>query len=118
MGGIDIGSEKKERSTLWLTYLMYVLVVPAALGAGINWLKTRDESFSRRSVGWVGVVQSHHLWLQRTFGAAFFLVMVALGTIYTGFGYFILIGTGLWWAYRIIRGIQMLAEDQAMPVAE
>lgn len=118
MGGIDIGSEKTERGTLWLTYLMYVLVVPAALGAGINWLKTRDPIFSRRNVEWVGIVQSHHLWLERTFVASFFLLMVAAGTAYTGYGLFVLIGTAFWWAYRIIRGIQTLAENQAMPVAD
>ena len=118
MGGIDIGSEKTERSTLWLAYLMYVRVVPAAVGAGINWLKTRDANFSLRHAEWVDVVQSHHLWLERTFVASFFLVMVALGTIYTGFGYFVLAGTAAWWAYRIIRGIQMLAENHAMPVAD
>lgn len=109
----DYGS---RRIILWLTYAMYVLVVPAVVGYGLAaWQshKLNRESNGRSDMRLL--LLSHHEWLKRTFVAALFFGMVAIGTAYYGWGYLVAAGIALWFAYRVGRGLFTLLGNRPVP---
>ncbi|MDX1253253.1 MAG: hypothetical protein IDH49_13580 [Gammaproteobacteria bacterium] len=112
---------RNELRLLWFTYLLHALVLPAWIGALVNFFKLngfqhvgqqemRDYRVS------MPILASHHQWLLHTTIAATFMMMVALGTLYSGAGYAIGVGTALWWVYRIIRGVWALVKQESLPV--
>jgi uncharacterized membrane protein len=108
-----------EKRILWLTYVLYLLVVPSVLGLLINLFKTRQyKSVARqpRPPAELALLNSHHLWLERTFFGVLGFAMVALGTAYYGFGLLVAVGVIAWGIYRLVRGVFRLGEKKPMPV--
>ena len=111
----------RQRMIVGLAYVLYVLLVPAILGAIINKLKIReyDKSATSQDGGRreaVKLFESHHKWLLNTFIITLFFIAAGYGTMYYGVGYALLIGAAAWWIYRMLRGIVMFAANKPMPV--
>ena len=111
----------RQRMIVGLAYVLYVLLVPAILGAIINKLKIReyDKSLTSQDGGRreaVKLFESHHKWLLNTFIITLFFIAAGYGTMYYGVGYALLIGAAAWWIYRMLRGIVMFAANKPMPV--
>lgn len=110
---------RSELKLLWFTYLLHSLVATAWIGALINYAKTRKtaQRMNKDNDPSAPMLLSHHQWLLRTAIGTTFLAMVSLGTLYSGMGYAVAIGTALWWVYRMSRGIWTLIKQEPLPVA-
>lgn len=108
---------RSELKLLWLTYLLHGLVVTAWIGALINHAKTEKTTrpANKEHDPAMPMLLSHHQWLLRTAIGAAFLTMVSMGTLYSGMGYAVAIGTVLWWVYRMGRGILALMKQEPLP---
>lgn len=107
---------RPQRLILWLTYLMYVLVLPSFVGYGLaTWQSHKLARESDARTGTRLILLSHHEWLKRTFVAALFFGMVAIGTAYYGWGYLFAVGIALWFAYRVGRGLFTLLSNRPVP---
>jgi len=114
--------DKSQRAILWITYILHILLFPAAVGAIINAVKIREygkpattEDSQREDS--TKVLKTHHQWLLRTFLISLFFLAMGYGTMYYGVGYILAIGAVVWWIYRMIRGLIGCAEKRPMPVA-
>ena len=114
-----LSSNKFEAVLLWLTYFLYLLIAPALIGFGINFLVSKiQEKTPRRFPAWnenKEIILSHHRWLMRTFIFVSVFVMAGLGTMYYGVGYFVAGAAIVWWFYRVIRGMVAFAGHRRMP---
>ncbi len=111
----------EQRRTLWITYLLYLLLFTAPIGFVISLINTRKfkkltESEVAALPQAVTTLRSHHEWLARTFIASVVVGMMGFGSLYYGIGYVLWGGVGLWWIYRIARGIVSLIGTRPMPV--
>jgi len=107
---------KPQRLILWFTYFLYVLVLPAFVGYGLaTWQSHKLARESDVRTGTRLILLSHHEWLKRTFVAALFFGMVAIGTAYYGWGYLVAAGIALWFAYRVGRGLVTLLSNRPVP---
>lgn len=114
--------ERSEKLVLALTYLLYMLLVTAPVGALINALRIRhfrhmDPKLARDRAEAVANATEHHVWLMRTLAVVLLMLMVAVGTAYTMFGVVVLAATAVWWLYRIGKGMLALAENRRLPTA-
>ena len=109
-----------EYSVLWFTYLMHILVVPAFLGALINFIKTTQFNRNTKEGKTVSAVtknlNDHHLWLERTFFVMILSAMASIGTAYYAFGFLFAAVAITWWVYRIFRGIYALIMHKNLPI--
>ena len=110
-----------QRIILGIAYALHILLIPAILGVAINMLKIREyhkpavsESTRHREIA--GRLETHHVWLLRTFLISLFFMAAGYGTAYWGVGYLLGIGAVIWWVYRMVRGIIGYAADKPMPV--
>ena len=113
--------DKSQRLILWVTYVLHILLFPAALGAIINAFKIREYG-KTTDVGDVQhqsstlLLKTHHQWLLRTFLISLLFMAMGYGTMYYGVGYILGIGAVLWWIYRMVRGLIGCIERKPMPV--
>ena len=109
-------------SSVWLTYVLHMLIITAPIAALINALCIREykrhwcEPGARQNDALL-YVTSHHQWMLTTFIAVFLMMMVTVGTIGYGFGVLVGIGAVFWWLYRIVKGIAELVHNRALPLA-
>jgi len=112
-------ASKSENAILWSTYLMYLLLVPAMLGFGINYLVSKYYEKTKRQFPSLNekreMILSHHQWLMRTFIFVVTFVMAGVGTMYYGVGYVVAAGAVIWWFYRVIKGMIAFANHRRMP---
>lgn len=107
---------RPQRMILWLAYAMYVLVLPAFVGYGLAaWQAHKLNRDGDTPSGTYLLLLSHLEWLKRTFVAALFFGMVAIGTAYYGWGYLFAAGIGLWFVYRVVRGLFTLVSNRPVP---
>lgn len=106
-------ASESERTTLTIAYVLHVIGPFTAFllnigGVILNHVKaaeTRNE-----------YIRSHHVWMLRTFWWTLLwsVLCIPLCFILIGFvGYAIV---GLWWIYRVIRGLINYSERRPMPV--
>lgn len=107
---------RPQRMILWLAYAMYVLVIPAFVGYGLAAWQSRKLNRAGDSPSDTRLLLLSHLeWLKRTFVAALFFGMVAIGTVYYGWGYLVAAAIALWFAYRVVRGLFTLVGNRPVP---
>jgi len=109
-------------STVWLTYLLHLLIVTAPIAALINALCIREYKRQWCKPGAqqndaLLYVTSHHQWMLTTFIVVFLMVMVTIGTIGYGFGVLVAVAAIGWWLYRVVKGIAELIQHRALPLA-
>lgn len=124
-----------DNSLITLTYIIYflhlfsaatgvltsALVVtafltgwPSILAVILNYVK-RGDTYGT-------FLDSHFSWQIRTFWYSLVMLLVSgllvIGTFGIGFplAFLLVVGTGLWVLYRIIRGLLRLADGRPMPV--
>ena len=109
-------------SSVWLTYLLHMLIITAPLAALINALYIREskrhwcEPGARENDALL-YVTSHHQWMLTTFIAVFLMGMVTLGAIGAGLGVLVAVAAAFWWLYRMFKGIAELLHHRAVPLA-
>lgn len=108
----DTGSET-ERNTLLVAYILHALGaftggVTAIAGVIINHIKINETASD--------FVRSHHRWLLRTFWYGLLWAIVATGLMVIGIGFLIYLAVGIWYLYRIIRGVLNFTERKPMPL--
>lgn len=110
-----------QRRTLWVAYVLHLLLFTSPVGFVLNLLRLRD--FKRLPADErehlpdaLVAVRSHHEWLMRTFMVTTVLAMMGLGSVYYGVGYLVWAIAGVWWIYRLARGIVGLIGARPMPV--
>ena len=108
-------------STVWLTYLLHMLIITAPIAALINALCIREykrqwcEPGAQHNDALL-YVTSHHQWMLSTFIGVFLMAMVTIGTIGYGFGVLVAVAAVLWWMYRVVKGIAELMHHRALPL--
>jgi uncharacterized membrane protein len=109
-------------SSVWLSYVLHVLIVTAPLAALINALCIREykrhwcEPGARQNDALL-YVTSHHQWMLTTFVTVFFMVMVTIGALTSGLGIVVALAAALWWLYRMVKGVAELMHHRAVPLA-
>lgn len=110
------GASEGERNTLLIAYVLYgaalITGLTAVIGVIINYIKLGETSNE--------FLRSHHRWLIRTFWffilwtvvcALLWLTFILIPVAWLGG-----IATGVWYLYRLIRGLINFAERRPMPV--
>lgn len=89
-----------------LSFVPFLLCVPAILGVMINYIKGEDTKGS-----WL---QSHFIWQKNTFW--FGLLWLVLGTLTTAIlvGYVVLFFAPIWIIYRIAKGWIYLVDGKEL----
>lgn len=118
LGGNDSGwGSEGERNTLLVTYVLYVI---GLFTGGLVTIAGVIVCHIKRNEVASPALQSHYRWLIRTFwfgllwGVILWLLaltVILLFVIWPGF-----IALGIWYLYRIIRGVLAFVEHRAMPV--
>ena len=95
-----------------ILYGLYALApifwVTALVGVIINYLK-RDEVTGT----WLA---THHDWQIRTFWVGLLSAIAASTTLFTGLGWPVMVGFGVWYLYRVVKGWLYLLEDKPMAI--
>lgn len=86
-----------------------ILWVTALMGIIINFLK-RDEAAGT----WLA---SHHEWQIRTFGVGVLCALAATATFLAGFVWPLVLGLGVWYLYRVVKGWLYLLEDKPITMS-
>jgi uncharacterized membrane protein len=101
-----------ERQILLIAYALHGAAVlnglTAIAGVIVNHIKI-NETHNH-------FVRSHHRWLIRTFwfGLLWTAVSAALSLLLVGFLGFVIVG--VWWLYRVIRGVLAYTDGKPMPM--
>ena len=109
-------------SSVWLTYLLHMLIITAPIAALINALCIREYKRHWCEPGYrtndaLLYVTSHHQWMLTTFIVVFLMAMVTVSTIGSGFGVLVAVAAVLWWLYRVVKGVAELSHHRAVPLA-
>lgn len=108
--------------SVWLTYVLHMLIITAPIAALINALYIREskrhwcEPGAQQNEALL-YVTSHHQWMLTTFIAVLLMMMVTVGTIAYGFGALVAVAAMIWWLYRVIKGVAELVRHRALPLA-
>lgn len=109
-------------SSVWLAYALHMFIITAPIAALINALCIREykrhwcEPGARQSDQLL-YVTSHHQWMLTTFIGVFFMGMVTIGTLGSGFGVLVAVAAVIWWLYRLVKGVAELMQQRAVPLA-
>lgn len=105
--------EEKERSARTLAGVVYGLYalsfflgITAIVGVIINYLKKEDVAGT--------LAESHFRWQVRTFWFGLMFGVIGFLTFLVAIGWLILLATGVWVTYRIVKGALFLYENKPM----
>ncbi|WP_455209885.1 hypothetical protein [Kaarinaea lacus] len=110
-----------QKLALWLAYSLHIFILPALFGLMINYRKSKQyqrieyEDDSEDTIP-VGVFLTHHLWMMRSFTALLILTALGVAASVFNWGFYCLAFAGIWWIYRIFRGMFRLCLNKPMPV--
>ena len=100
-------SQKKLTTAIYALYAASLLVgITYFIAVIINYVKKEDVKGT-----WL---ESHFRWQIRTFWFSLIGCIVGVATLLLIIGYFILIATGIWFIYRIVKGWLYLNDNKAM----
>lgn len=104
---------------VWFAYVCYVTVVLMPVGAVISvyeWWRNRNIRLNAYEPNLLAT--AHYRWLGRTFMIGTIAMMVAAGHFYYGVGIVTAIVTIIWFVYRLVMGMTLLAKHEPPPLAE
>jgi len=109
---VDQASES-ERTTLTIAYVLHVIGPFTAFllnlaGLVLNHIKAAETQNH--------FIRSHHVWMLRTFWWSLLWSVVGGVLCLILAGYVVLAIVGLWWIYRVVRGLIGYAERRPMPI--
>ena len=114
---IDINPKSAEelarlRQLTLVTYVLYALAwmngITGLIALLINYIKRDDVRGT--------VYESHFTWQIRTFWWALVWCVVGFITIWVGVGFLVLGATGIWWLYRLVKGLLNWSDNKPMEV--
>ncbi|GGF45840.1 hypothetical protein GCM10007301_01660 [Azorhizobium oxalatiphilum] len=99
------------RNIVMITYILYVV----GFFVGITMLVGLIVAYVKRGDAAGTIYESHFTWLIRTFWIGLLLSVIGLITSFILIGIPILIATGIWSIYRVVKGF--LAFNDRKPIA-
>jgi len=109
MERVEVKVEQLKKIT-WAVYVLYaasVLVgITGLIGVIVAYIKRKDAEGT--------IYYSHLQWLIKTFWWTLGLTILAFVTFFFGIGWFIGIGAGIWFIYRVVKGWLKLMEGKAV----
>lgn len=104
---------ESERTTLTIGYVLHVIGPFTAFllnlaGLVLNHIKAAETNNH--------YIRSHHVWMLRTFWWSLLWSIIGGVLCLILVGYVVLAVVGLWWLYRVIRGLINYAEKKPMPI--
>lgn len=106
----DFGTEN-ERQVLTVVYILHAV----ALVNGITAIIAVIISHLRVNETQSAFIRSHHRWLIRSFWWALFWSVICGSLVWVGIGILGLAILGIWWIYRIVRGLMAYSRRESMP---
>ncbi|MGH8456858.1 MAG: DUF4870 family protein [Stenotrophobium sp.] len=104
---------ESERSTLTIAYVLHVIgpftaFVLNIAGVVLNHIRAAETRNH--------YIRSHHVWMLRTFWWTLLWSVISgiLCVVVIGFAGFVIVG--IWWIYRVVRGLINYSERRPMPV--
>ncbi|MES2489175.1 MAG: hypothetical protein V4607_05220 [Pseudomonadota bacterium] len=102
-----------ERTTLTIAYVLHVIGPFTAFllniaGLILNHIKAAETNNQ--------YIRSHHVWMLRTFWWSLLWSIIGGVLCLILVGYVVLAIVGLWWLYRVVRGLINYAEQRPMPI--
>ena len=106
-------ASESERTTLTIAYVLHVVGPFTAFllnlaGLVLNHIKAAETKNH--------YIRSHHVWMLRTFWWTLLWSLLSWPLCLIVVGFFTLAIVGLWWLYRVIRGLINFAERRPMPI--
>jgi len=104
---------ESERTTLTIAYVLHVIGPFTAFllniaGLILNHIKAAETNNQ--------YIRSHHVWMLRTFWWSLLWSIIGGVLCLILVGYVVLAIVGLWWLYRVVRGLINYAEQRPMPI--
>ena len=113
------GYLKAQTFTVWMTYMLYALLVTSVIGFVISIIKIQE--YKRIAAGndtqhaeAIAVFAEHQHWLNRTFVGIVIFAMVSMAWAGYGVGIGVAAIGVVWWVYRIVRGVLALTRHQGL----
>lgn len=96
-----------------VTYIIYGLYF-ASLFLGVTAIVALIANYIKRGSVQGTYLESHFTWQIKTFWWSLILYVVSVLTLAVGIGFLFLIGTSIWFIYRIVKGFVYLNDEKAM----
>lgn len=106
----DFGTDN-ERQVLTVVYILHAVALVNGITALIAVIISHLRVKETRSP----FIRSHHLWLIRTFWWGLLWAVIAGSLVWAGIGLLGMAALGVWWIYRIVRGLMAYSRREAMP---
>jgi uncharacterized membrane protein len=103
-------SSDNERSLAWIIYILYAClfcaVIPVIVAIIINYVKKDDLTDP--------IAADHFKWQRRTFwfGLLWSCICFVLCFVFIGYLGFLIVG--IWWIYRLVKGMLRLYDGKRM----
>ena len=116
-----ISYRSTQKFALWLAYSLHLFILPSIVALLINYRKSKQyriieyEDDSEDTIP-VKVFLSHHLWMMQSFTSLLLFAVVGSTAIIYNLGCYVLVLAGIWWIYRLCRGMVSLCLNKPMPV--
>lgn len=104
---------ESERTTLTIAYVLHIggpftAFVLSVAGAVLNHIKAAETQNH--------YIRSHHVWMLRTFWWTLLWSILCIPLFFVVVGFFLYAAVGLWWLYRVVRGMINFTEKRPMPI--
>ncbi len=113
IGGPLSQNTEKLRDLTQIVYFLYIASVLAGITAIIaviiNYIKREDVRGT-----WL---ESHFRWQIRTFWFSILWAFIGMLTLWIGIGFLVLVATGIWSIYRIVKGMLNFYDGKPMYAA-
>ncbi|MBL4907091.1 MAG: hypothetical protein JKX94_06535 [Sneathiella sp.] len=105
--------DAKARGAVKLAQIIYILYLASFL-IGFTSIVGLVMAYINKSdaTKWL---QTHYQFQIRTFWIGFLFVFAGMATMIIGLGYFIMLGTAIWYIVRCVKGMKHLAGSNPIP---
>lgn len=105
-------ASEAERTTLTIAYVLHVIgpftgFLLNIAGVVLNHIKAAETRNA--------YIRSHHVWMLRTFWWTLLWSVICFPLFFIGIGFVLYAVVGIWWLYRVVRGLIHYAERRPMP---
>lgn len=103
---------ESERTTLLVVYVLHAAAILVGLTAIVGVIISHIKIGETQNE----FIRSHHRWLIRTFWFGMLWSAVSFALTFIAIGLLGFIAVGVWWIYRIVRGILNFSDRKPMPM--